>query len=227
VTGEICPQPGGACQCPGGEAICNASNSCISSNDCCTTADCAAISGATCPSPGQACQCANGDKACLSTKSCVAQTACCTAAGACCDDPLGKSCGAASVQAALTIGGAALSVTGLSTATGEEDWIQVTFNGEANLAFHGHILFTTNPNSEFVFDIASDCKGTLRTCGEGGSCQAKTEWEEEYITTTPAPDPTGTTWAPIPTVGATYIRVYRASATAAPTCDAWVLSISE
>jgi hypothetical protein len=134
---------------------------------------------------------------------------------------------AATVQAVLTVGGAALSVTGLSTATGEEDWIQVTFNGEANLAFHGHILFTTNPNSEFVFDIASDCMGTLRSCGEGGSCQAKTEWEEAYITTTPAPSPTGTTWAPIPTIGVTYIRVYRASATAAPTCDAWVLAISE
>jgi hypothetical protein len=120
-----------------------------------------------------------------------------------------------------------LSVTGLSTATGEEDWIQVTFNSGANLAFHGHILFTTNPNSEFVFDLASDCKGTLLTCGtEGGSCQAKTEWEEQYAAATPAPSPTGTTWKPIAT-GLTYIRVYRASATAAPTCDQWTLTISE
>jgi hypothetical protein len=127
------------------------------------------------------------------------------------------------------VGGAPLSVTGLSTATGEEDWIQVTFNGESNTAFHGHILFTTNPNSEFVFDIASDCMGTLRTCGdEGGSCQAKVEWEEQYnLATTPAPNPADSTFAPIPTIGATYIRVYRASATAAPTCDAWVISISE
>jgi hypothetical protein len=131
------------------------------------------------------------------------------------------------VQAALTVGGAPLSVSGLSTATGEEDWVQVTFNGESNLAFHGHILFTTNPNSEFVFDIASDCKGTLRTCGEGGSCQAKTEWEEAYITTSPAPSPTGMTWAPIPAIGVTYIRVYRASASASPTCDQWTLAISE
>jgi len=230
IPDEICPMPGGTCQCPGGETYCATSNSCISSNDCCTLADCAAVAGSTCPTPGQACQCANGDKVCLSTKSCVAQTACCTAAGACCDDPLGKSCGAATVQAALTVGAAALSVTGLSTATGEEDWIQVTFNGESNLAFHGHILFTANPNNEFVFDIASDCKGTLRTCGtEGGSCEAKTEWEEQYTNPvpTPAPNPAGTTWAPIPAVGVTYIRVYRASATASPTCDAWVLAISE
>jgi hypothetical protein len=228
IPGEICPMPGGTCQCPGGETYCSASNSCISSNDCCTAADCASVAGATCPSPGQACQCANGDKVCLATKSCVAQTACCTAAGACCDDPLGKSCNAATAQAALTVGGTAISVSGLSTASGEEDWIQVTFNGESNLAFHGHILFTTNPNNEFVFDIASDCMGTLRTCGtEGGSCQAKTEWEEAYATATPAPDPTGTTWKPIPTVGLTYIRVYRANATAAPTCDQWTLAISE
>jgi hypothetical protein len=228
IPGEICPMPGGTCQCPGGESYCSASNSCISSNDCCTAADCASVAGSTCPTPGEACQCANGDKVCLSTKSCVAQSACCTAAGACCDDPLGKSCGAATVQAALTVGGAAVSVSGLSTAPGEEDWIQVTFNGETNLAFHGHILFATNPNNEFVFDIASDCKGTLRTCGtEGGSCQAKTEWEEQYAAATPAPDPTGTTWAPIPTVGVTYIRVYRPSPTATSTCDQWTLTISE
>ena len=227
VPGEICPMPGGTCQCPGGETLCMASNSCISSNDCCTAADCSAVAGSTCPTPGQACQCANGDKVCQSTKSCVPQSACCTAAGACCADPLGKSCGAATAQAALTVGGAPVSVSGLSTATGEEDWIQVTFNGEASLSFHAHILFTTNPNNEFVFDIASDCKGTLGTCGtEGGSCQAKTEYESQYTTAAPAPDPTGTTWKPI-ALGATYIRVYRASPTATPTCDQWTLAISE
>lgn len=228
ISGQICPQPGGMCQCPGGETFCSASSLCISSNDCCTNADCTALAGATCPTPGQACQCANGDKACLSGKTCVAQNACCTAAGACCDDTNGKSCSMATVPpGTLTVGGAPLSITGLSTATGEEDWIQVTFNSATDLSFHGHILFTTNPNNEFVFDLASDCKATLLTCGtETGSCQGKTEWEEQYAAATPPPVPTGTTGKPLP-VGVTYIRVYRASATAAPTCDQWTLAISE
>ena len=128
----------------------------------------------------------------------------------------------------LTVGGAPLSVTGLSTAMGEEDWIQVTFNSATDLSFHGHILFTTNPNNEFVFDLASDCKATLLTCGmETGSCQGKTEWEEQYAAATPTPVPTDTTGGKPLLVGVTYIRVYRASATAAPTCDQWTLAISE
>jgi hypothetical protein len=133
----------------------------------------------------------------------------------------------ATVQAALTVGGTPVSVSGLSTATGEEDWIQVTFNTETNVAFHGHILFATNPNNEFVFDLASDCKGTLLTCGEGGNCQAKTEWEEYYEQGPPIPNPTSLTWAPVPAVGLVNIRVYRASASASPTCDQWTLTISE
>jgi len=228
VPDEICPMPGGTCQCPGGETFCSVSNSCISSNDCCTNADCTAVSGSTCTTPGQACQCTGAlPKACLSAKMCIAQSACCTAAGACCDDPLGKSCSAATVQAALTVGGTALTVSGVSTATGEEDWIQVTFSGQTNLAFHGHILFATNPNNEFVFDMASDCTGTLLACGtESDTCQGKTEWEEQYAAATPAPSPTGTTWKPVPVV-VTYVRVYRANATAPPTCDQWTLTISE
>jgi hypothetical protein len=129
----------------------------------------------------------------------------------------------------LTVGGTPLTLTGLSTAMGEEDWFQVTFNSATNLSFHGHILFTTNPNNEFVFDLATDCKATLLTCGkETGSCQGKTEWEEQYDTTvTPTPVPTDPNGGePLP-VGATYIRVYRASATAAPTCDQWTLTVAE
>jgi hypothetical protein len=229
VPDQVCPMPGGMCQCPGGETLCMATSpgQCISSNDCCTLADCSGVAGSTCPTPGQACQCPNGDKVCLSGKTCIAQTACCTAAGACCQDPLGKSCSAATAQGALTVGGTPLSVSGLSTATGEEDWIQVTFSGQTNLAFHGHVIFTTNPNNEFVFDIASDCMGTLLSCGtESTTCSGKTEWEETYAALTPVQNPTGTTWKPVP-VTVVNIRVYRANATAAPTCDQWTLAISE
>lgn len=219
VTGQICPQPGGACACPGGETVCASINSCIGSSYCCTDADCASLAGATCPTPGQACQCANGQKACISTQSCIPQTSCCTAAGECCDDPLGKSCSAATVQATLALGGSD-NVQGYITAAGEEDWLEVVFNNNTNTAFHGHIVFSANPNNEYVFDVSSDCKGTLLSCGEGGLCQGKTEWEEYYTNGAP----TGETWAPI-SIGTVYIKVYRADG--APTCDQWALTISE
>jgi hypothetical protein len=221
VSGQICPQPGGTCQCPGGESVCSKTNSCISASDCCTDADCATVSGASCPNPGQACQCSNGQKACLSTKACIPQSSCCTPAGECCDDTLGKSCAAATDQGALALGTSS-NAQGLLTAAGQEDWLSVTFNNESNTSFHGHIRFTTNPNNEFVFDVASDCTGTLRACGEGGSCSSKTDWEVSYT----GGDPTNPSFAPIPAIGKTYIRVHRV-ASGTPTCDQWVLSMSE
>jgi hypothetical protein len=225
VTGQICPQPGGTCQCPGGETMCSKSNSCISSSDCCTDTDCSAIAGASCPIAGQPCQCSGGLKACPATKRCVPQTTCCTAAGECCADSLGKSCSAATAQPAVALG-QTVNASGLLTAAGEEDWIQVTFNSENNVAFHAHVVFTANPNSEFLFDIASDCNGSLRACGEGGTCQGKTEWEVSYAGGSPAPDPNSTGFKPIPAIGTTYIRVYRVAG-GTPTCDQWSLAISE
>jgi hypothetical protein len=220
VTGEICPQPGGQCQCPGGESVCAKTNSCISSSDCCTDADCASMVGATCPTPGQSCQCSTGEKACLSTKKCVAQSACCSPAGACCDDALGKSCSAATVQGPLALG-QTVTVSGLITATGQEDWVEVDFTSSNDKAFHAHIQLTTNPSSQFVFEIASDCLGADLTCPEGGACKGKTDWEIAYT----GGDPLGSSWAPVPTVGKTFVRVYRAGTTL--TCDSWTLTISE
>jgi hypothetical protein len=138
----------------------------------------------------------------------------------CCDDPLGKSCSSATAEGALVLG-QTVNVQGLLTAAGQEDWIQVIFTNEAQQTFHGHIVFTANPSNEFVFDVSADCLGTLRSCGEPGLSKGKTEWEVSYT----GGDPTGTAWQPIPTIGSTFIRVYRASG--APTCDQWALAISE
>ncbi|HEY8040574.1 MAG TPA: hypothetical protein VIF15_12300 [Polyangiaceae bacterium] len=255
VTGEICPQPGGACQCPSGEKICNKTNSCIGGNNCCTTTDCT-VSGSTCPTPGQACICANGQKACAATNSCIPLTSCCTGddcgpepgvatyscvsgtcgilscnAGCfnldgvytngceCCDDALGKSCGAPTGLGVLALG-QTVNQQGVAPAAGESDWLQVTFASESNKAFHAHITFTSNPGSQFAFDLSSSC-GTPLGCTEGGSCTGKTDWEVYYA----AGDPTGSTWAPIGAIGTIYIRVYRV--TGSPTCDQWALSVSE
>ena len=69
------------------------------------------------------------------------------------------------------------SVSGQLPVAGEEDWLQVTFNNEGNKAFHGHIVFTTNPNGEFAFDVDANCAPAPLACGEGGGCTGKTEWE--------------------------------------------------
>jgi hypothetical protein len=227
VTGQVCPAPAGSCECPGGERVCPSINSCIGSSYCCTNADCASIAGATCPTGTtgvlSSCQCSNGQKACLSTKSCIPQGSCCTQAGECCDDPLGKSCGQASPQSSMALG-KTINVQGGITATGEEDWIQVTFVNSDNTSFDGHIIFTANPNNEYAFDVSSDCLGTLLPCQDGGLCQTKHEWEESYKGG--GGDPTGLSWKPI-SIGTVNIRVYRAVANSAPTCDQWALAISE
>jgi hypothetical protein len=87
IIGEVCPAPGGQCQCPSGEKICAKSNSCITENDCCTQADCT-VAGSTCPAPGQPCQCTNGQKACPASNSCIPQNDCCTGID-CTKPPLG------------------------------------------------------------------------------------------------------------------------------------------
>ena len=54
ITGEKCPMPGGACECPTGQIVCSATKACIHTGTCCTSADCA--DGGTCPTAGGSCQ---------------------------------------------------------------------------------------------------------------------------------------------------------------------------
>jgi|GEM_PF-2711391 len=261
ITGEICPMPGGTCQCPGGERPCNVTNSCISVNDCCTQQDCT-VAGSTCTTPGQACQCGNGQKACAATNSCIPQSDCCTpvdcgAPGSnnvqtytcmagtcgigmcnpgcynddgqyangceCCDDSLGKSCGAPTGLGQLAIG-QTITKTGVLPAAGESDWLQVTFSNEGNKGFHGKIAFAANPNNEFAFDVDSSCNATPLPCGDGGSCTSKTTWEVFYGAQASG-NPGDPNWQPIAPIGTVYIRVYRVSGS--PTCDTYTLTVGE
>jgi hypothetical protein len=77
LAGQVCPQAGGACQCPDGERMCTAIHACISAGECCTSADCTALAGSTCAVPGQACRCASGEKPCAVMGWCIPQASCC------------------------------------------------------------------------------------------------------------------------------------------------------
>jgi hypothetical protein len=58
ITNEICPMPGGVCQCPSGEKPCMGTlMACVSNAACCDNADCANMNGETCGTPGMACTC--------------------------------------------------------------------------------------------------------------------------------------------------------------------------
>jgi len=222
VAGSTCPTPGQACVCANGQKACLAQKTCLPATDCCVPSDCGPEPGVgtyTCGTSGATQgQCGIG----MCTAGCYDLDKMYSDGCECCDDTLGKSCTSPTGEGTLSLG-QVVNVQGQLPAANESDWIQVTFSSESTNTFHGKISFTANPNNEFVFDISTDCNGTLKACGEGGTCQAMTTWEEYYA----QGDPTGTTWAPIPAVGTVNIRVYRASTSTTLTCDQWALSITE
>jgi hypothetical protein len=225
VAGSTCPTPGQACVCANGQKACLSQKTCLPTTDCCIPTDCGPEPGVgtyTCGTTG-ADQGQCGIATC--TSGCYDLDGVYSDGCECCDDTIGKSCTSPTGEGTLSLG-QVVNVQGQLPGANESDWVQVTFSNESTTTFHANVTFTSNPNNEFVFDIASDCSGTLLACGDGGDCQAKTQWEVYYQTTDP-PLATGTTWAPIPAIGTVNIRVYRASTSATPTCDQWALSITE
>jgi hypothetical protein len=267
LTNEICPMPGGVCQCPSGEKPCMGTlMACIPTAACCTTADCAGTNGETCGTPGMACtcpvsatlQCCVGTDcpmemnvvtaACSSSNACSVST--CTAGCydlntrfsdgcECCDTPsVGHSCATATSGGATVTPGATVTVQGDIPEPTGGDWYTFTFaapptNSET---YHPLITLTTNPSTEFIFDVLSGaCPGTPMTCGveTPATSSGDTTWEQQY-SATPAPGPdttsypvTGSHFVPIPALGTIFVHVYRASTTAPATCDQYTLSVSE
>jgi hypothetical protein len=129
----------------------------------------------------------------------------------------------------LSVGGGTNASANLVSS--QEAWYAVTFTGNGNKSYHPHIKLTTNPNSEFSFDVYSNCSGGTLTCGEGGVSTGITDWETLYNANA---DPNSKTsggvsnFNPIPPPGGTgtvYIRVYRKNGL--PTdCASFVLSVS-
>lgn len=133
-------------------------------------------------------------------------------------------CATATMVAALTLGGST-TLTGNLPAAMLESWFQLSFGGSnKDHAYHPHVALSTNPSNEFLFDVISGCSGPSLACGEttadGGSV-GLTDWEELY-----GPDAgTGDGGIPVPPVGSVYVRVYRAPGK--PTCDSFVLTVSD
>ncbi len=218
VTGQKCTTPGQPCACAAGLQCCVAAdcpNAPHVASDSCTANKCGIV------------KC---DQGCYDLDSQFADGC------ECCDSVYGKSCGAATAGGALTVGGAAVTYSGSIPEVGGSsvgDWFSVTFTGETNTAFHANIQLTAGAG-EFVFDLVqSSCGGANLNCGEGGACTSKTQWEESYSGPSPAADPNSKTpggvsnFTPIPAVGTVFIHVYRASASAAATCNQYKLVIQE
>jgi hypothetical protein len=220
VVGSMCVTPGQPCQCGNGQKACSATNSCIPQTDCCTPADCGApgsnnVQTYTCTAG----MCGIGacEPGCYNDDGQYANGC------ECCDDALGKSCGAPTGLGQLSLG-QTVTQTGLLPGPNESDWLQVTFSNEGNKAFHGHIYFTANPNGEFAFDVDSNCSPAPLPCGDGGSCTGKTAWEVFYGAQATG-NPGDPNWQPIAPIGTVYVRVYRVSGS--PTCDQYTLAVSE
>lgn len=114
----------------------------------------------------------------------------------------------------------AASYTGVLVPQGADTWFQVTFTGNtATSTFHPYITLSVNPNSEYAFDVESDCTGSTITCA------GSTTWETSYSGSTAST--TGQTFAPIVVgnSGTVLVHVYRAMG-AAVDCSPYTLSIS-
>jgi hypothetical protein len=120
------------------------------------------------------------------------------------------------------------------------DWFEVQFNTSAaaqqNLAYKPQITVTQNPGAVagIVFNVYSDCGGTLLASCSGVPASGLTGWDEAYLGSTPPFDlASNLTWGkeavlpPAPASGIVYVVVYRASGTAkACSDDQYTLTVS-
>jgi hypothetical protein len=217
VTGETCSMPGGSCACPTGDTICTSSNSCISSTACCTASDCTPL-----PAHVMSASCTGG----------VCGVATCVAGYVnvdgtysdgceCQDDVFGKSCSAVTSEGSVDLG-QTINITGLLPIAGEQNWFEVTFPDYTAPTFHAKITLSTNPGSQFLFNVYDpSCADTALPCGDGGNSTARTTWEMSETDTNSPID----TFPTVGSGGVVYVEVYRASG--APTCSSYVLTISD
>jgi hypothetical protein len=142
----------------------------------------------------------------------------------CAGDAIGDLCTGPQILGALNPG-QAVPASGNIAPGGDADWFQITFNGNVSQSYHPKVYLTTNPGSQFLFDVYAGACGSLLPCAEGGSVQGKTQWETLYT----AGDPNSVGYQPIPAVGnggTVLIKVYRANGFPV-TCDGYILTISD
>lgn len=133
----------------------------------------------------------------------------------------GGSCTAPTDLGAIALGGTVTRTTNIA-GPGQEAWYKVSFASNADPAFHPHIRLATNPNSEFRFDVRSDCTTALSCGTEGGVSAARIEWE--VTNGAGGYDPASSDPQPVPNPGTLYVRVYRASG--ALNCDSFTLTFT-
>jgi hypothetical protein len=106
-------------------------------------------------------------------------------------------------------------------------WLNITFGGNTQEAFHPKITFSLDTNTEFVFEVFSNCTGTLLSCGtEGTQGAGVTTWEESYTGTTGFAFGDEIYIPPPGTNGTVYIHVFR-KAGATKTCNNYSLTVSD
>jgi hypothetical protein len=111
-------------------------------------------------------------------------------------------------------------------AAGGDAWYQVNFTGNTAPNYHPFVSLTTNPGSEFVFDVLSSCSGgTPVGCMDSPGAGLST-WEIAYATFPagqgPFSSPNGQPGQFIGTTSA-LIHLYRASG-APPDCQQYTLT---
>jgi hypothetical protein len=222
-AGETCPMPGGNCSCAVGDTFCPALPGCIPSTNCCTSLNCpntSEVAATACTPAGGTCSIAACDAGYYDVDKQYADGC------ECHDDGVSQSCNAATNEGVLSIGGGA-SVTGNLPFAGDANFISVGFSGNTQLTYHPNILFTNNPNNEYLFDITEGCGGPAPPCGsEGGTCTGKVQWDVSYSASITAHDTTAATFAPIPALPTLVVRVYRNPASPTITCDSYTIQIS-
>jgi hypothetical protein len=138
----------------------------------------------------------------------------------------GTSCATATVVPPLTLGSSTTVSGNLPTSDGE-NWFQISFTGAAtDKTYHPEITFTTNPENEFVIDVAPSCSGAPLSCGDVDAAASVTTWEEFYASKDAGTVPSE--FKPIAPVGAggvVLVRVHRANP--GSNCDGYELTISD
>jgi hypothetical protein len=210
--------------CPAGTTPCPAQDVCTGPGTCCAASDCPPTANASMT------KCAMG----------MCEVGACAAGYydtngkysdgcECKGDTVGTACNAATPAGMVAVGGMSMQ-TGNLPAAMLDNWFSVTFTGpNTNMSYHPKVTLSANPNSEFVFDVLASCTGSPVACTEGGGCANMTTWEVSYGAASPAPNPMGMTWAPVPavgTAGTVYVRVHRAPGAPSVTCDSFTLTFS-
>jgi hypothetical protein len=143
----------------------------------------------------------------------------------CQDGGKGQACAMATAVPNVGLGGSQM-VTGNLPGALLSNWFSVTFSGSIMANYHPHVVLSTNPGKQFLFDVVADCNEATQACGTEAGLTANTitDWEVKQT----GGDPGSKMYAASPVVGVggnVKIHVYRAPG-GNVTCDSYTLTIT-